>query len=663
MRNLIDYGYTGAVYPINPHAKAVRSVPCYPSVRDLPAAPDLAIIAVPKQHVLTAADVCGQAGVRALVVISAGFREVGGEGLVLEQRLVETVRRHGMRMVGPNCRGVLNTDPAISMNATFAPVMPPAGSFAFMSQSGALGLSVLDYAQEYGIGISQFVSVGNKPDVSGNDLLVEWEHDPAVEVILMYVENFGNPRRFLEIASRITRKKPIIALKSGRSRIGALAATSHTGALAASDYAADALLKQAGVLRAATMEELFDMAIAFGARTLPCSGRTAVLTNSGGPGILAADALAAHQLELPELSENTIRELNSVLPAEASLRNPLDMIASATPPSYSAALSALLRDPNIDAAVAIFVPPMGVRQEDVAEAVGKAAATAPGKPVLAVLMGRNGLPQGRSELRTAGVPSYIFAESAARGLAALNRQRQRVDREEAAAWPLHPDIRSARAILHQASCTRRDQIDALLAFRLLQAYGIRVAMPRWAQDADAAVRHGAEIGFPVALKTAAPDVVHKSDTGGVRLNLRTPAEVRDAFGLLADAGRDGVLVQKMLAGGVETIVGGMQDPMFGPLVMFGVGGVLVEAWGDVAFRMAPLKVGDAMELIDSIHAQQLLNGFRGGPVVNRRLLADVLLRVAQLLMDFPEVAELDINPLWAGAESVTAVDVRITQRG
>src|SRR5688500_10824118 len=418
VRNLIDHGFTGPVFPVNPNAASVCSIPCAPSVADLSIAPDLAVIAVPAARVIDVAKQCGASGVQALVVISAGFREIGGEGVALEQELVDTVRRYGMRMVGPNCMGVLNTDPAVSMNATFAPTMPPAGTFAFMSQSGALGLSVLDYAQEYGIGISQFVSVGNKPDVSGNDLLMQWAMDPKVEVILMYVENFGNPRRFLEIASRVTRSKPIVALKSGRSRIGARAAATHTGALAASDLAVDALLAQAGVLRASSMEELFDIAIAFGAQARPRSRRTAVLTNAGGPGILAADAMAANDLELPELAADTVRKLSAVLPVEASLKNPLDMIASAQPASYRVALEALLADPGIDAAVAIFVPPMGVRQEDVAEAIVAAAATAPEKPVVAVLMGRKGLPQGKSELRLAGIPAYIFPESAARGLAA-----------------------------------------------------------------------------------------------------------------------------------------------------------------------------------------------------------------------------------------------------
>jgi acetate---CoA ligase (ADP-forming) len=367
LHNLLTFGFTGAVYPVNPSARSICGVRAYRHVVDAPDPVDVGIIVVPKERVVEAVDECGTAGVKGVVVISAGFREVGPDGRAREQALLEVVRRRAMRMIGPNCMGVINCDPTYSMNATFTATMPPFGRAAFVSQSGALGLSVLDYAREYGIGISQFVSVGNKADVSGNDLLMQWEHDPSVGVILMYVESFGNPVRFLEIARRITKHKPIIAVKSGRSRAGARAASSHTGALAASDAAVDAMLAQAGVLRASTVEELFEMATAFGVRALPRSRRTAVLTNAGGPGILAADALDACGLDLADLSPATVETLKPLFPPEASIHNPLDMIASATPAGYRAAMAALLSDPAIDAVVPIFVPPFGVKQEDVAE--------------------------------------------------------------------------------------------------------------------------------------------------------------------------------------------------------------------------------------------------------------------------------------------------------
>ena len=403
VHNLVADGFSGAVFPVNPKANSVCSIRSYPSVAELPDALDVAVIVVPKERVIDVAEECGAIGAKGLIVISAGFREVGPTGLALEQELMAVVRRHGMRMVGPNCMGIVNADPAVSMNATFANAMPPFGHAGFVSQSGALGLSVLDYAREYGIGISQFISVGNKPDVSGNDVLVQWEHDPTIDVILMYVENFGNPTRFLEIAGRITKTKPIIVVKSGRSRAGARAASSHTGALAANDSAVDALFTQAGVLRASTIEELFEMAMAFEVRSPPRSRRTAVLTNAGGPGILAADAMEAYGLDVAELSPATVEELRPLFPAEASIRNPLDMIASATPDGYRRALTALLADPRIDAVVPIFVPPFGIKQEDVAEAIVGAARTSD-KPVLAVLMGREGLPHGRAELQRAHIP-------------------------------------------------------------------------------------------------------------------------------------------------------------------------------------------------------------------------------------------------------------------
>jgi acetyl coenzyme A synthetase (ADP forming)-like protein len=664
--NLLRYGFTGAVYPVNPNAASIQSVRAYPNVGALPERIDLAVIAVPKEHVLDVARSCGQSGVKGLVVISAGFREIGGVGLDRERQLVDIVRQYGMRMVGPNCMGVLNTDPAISMNATFAPAMPPPGRAAFVSQSGALGLNVVDHAAEYGIGISQFVSVGNKPDVSGNDLLAAWEHDPTVGVILMYVESFGNPRRFLELASRITRTKPIIVVKSGRSKVGARAASSHTGALAASDAAVNALLTQAGVLRAESIEELFDMAMAFTDRSLPRSRHTAVVTNSGGPAILAADALETRGLELRELQQVTVAQLKPLFPEEASIRNPLDMIASATPSHYRTALDAVLRDPGVDSALAVFVPPLGVRQQDVAEAIVTAAAAHPQKPVLAVLMGSEGLPQGRAELHKAGIPAYVFPESAARGLAALCRQREWIERPVQQAPTLDVDrARAARALADGGTVAPR-KLSELDALELLAAYGIPVAQARLANDPDEAARLAVQLGFPVVIKAVAPELVHKTDAGAVRLDLRSPSQVLTAAKEAVRAVRQVVrgaapriLVQRMIAGGRETIVGISRDPAFGPLLMFGLGGIYVEALKDVVFRVAPIQPLDAQEMVGSIRGVSLLEGIRGAPPVNFAALNDVLLRVSQLAVDHPEIGELDVNPLLAFPDGVMAVDARV----
>lgn len=671
LTNLVRYGFTGAVFPVNPNASAIYAMKAWPDVAAIPDPVDLAIVCVPRQLVLEVADACGRKGVRGLCVISAGFREVGEEGAANERTLVDIVRRYGMRLVGPNCMGVLNADPAVSMNGTFAPNMPPFGRAGFVSQSGAMGLSVLDYAREYGIGIAQFVSMGNKPDVSGNDLLLHWEDDPAIGVILMYVENFGNPRRFLEIASRVTRKKPIVVVKSGRSRVGAKAAASHTGALAASDTAIGALLAQAGVIRAGSVEELFDYAMAFSGPPLPRSRRTAVVTNSGGPGILVADALDANGLELTELSPGTVAALKPIFPPEASVANPLDMIASATPPKYRAALEGLLGDPRVDAALAIFVPPLGVRQEDVAEAIVKAKERYPGKTVLAVLMGREGLPEGRAELHPVGIPAFIFPESAARALAALNRYREWRERPLPVDEPLTIDRPRAAELIARARAAGQPRLDEVAALSLLEAYGIPTAGAALATSADEAVTLAERLGYPVVLKIVAPSIVHKTDIGGVEVGVSSADEVRRVFTRIMEAGKraaaggvvSGILVQAMVRSSRELIVGMLRDPSVGPLVMFGVGGVLVEALGDVVFRLAPLSRSDARDMLTGIRSVRLLEGVRGEPPASLGALEEVLIRTSRLAADFPEIRELDLNPVVPVGDRVMVLDGRVMLEG
>ncbi|HSM15673.1 MAG TPA: acetate--CoA ligase family protein [Gemmatimonadales bacterium] len=667
LANLISRGFTGAVYPVNPHAHAIHSVRAYPSIGAVPEPVDLAIIVVPKQAVIPAAEECGQNGVKGLVVISAGFREVGAEGAERERELVKIIRRYGMRMIGPNCMGVLNANPEFSMNATFAPSWPPFGRLAFVSQSGAMGLSVLDYASEYGIGISQFVSMGNKPDVSGNDLLLQWEHDDTVDTILMYVENFGNPRNFLEIATRISKHKPIIVVKSGRSAVGAQAASSHTGALAASDTAVDALMHQAGVIRAGSVEEVFDIAMAFSGQPLPKSRRTAVMTNSGGPGILAADALVMNGLELPRLQPETLEQLRPHFPAEASIGNPLDMIASAKPSGYRAALDALLSDPNIDSAMAIFVPPLGIKQADVAEAIAEIGLIHKDKPVLGVLMGREGLPQGKAELHEVGIPAYIFPESAARALATLCRYREWKERPPLETPVYSVNAARARTILDRAVTAGLSKLSEIDTLDIFDAYGIPVAPARLASSAQQAAAIAEEFGYPVALKIVSPEIIHKTDVGGVVLGCDEAHEVREAFDQIVasvrasspDATISGMLVQRMVKGGRETIVGVTRDASFGPMVMFGLGGVLVEAVQDVLFRIAPLSQNDARDMVRGLRGFKILTGIRGQAPAHLAALEEVLLRVSQLAVDNKEIRELDINPLLAFADGVTAVDGRV----
>ncbi|MBL8988539.1 MAG: acetate--CoA ligase family protein [Gemmatimonadetes bacterium] len=664
--SLVRCGFVGPVFPINPNASSVCAIKAYPTIRAVPDPVDQAVIVVPKERVESVVRECADHGVKGLVVISAGFREIGGEGVERERRLTAFVRERGIRMVGPNCMGVLNADPAVSMNGTFYPNLPPFGRAGFVSQSGAMGLSVLDYAREYGIGIAQFVSVGNKPDVSGNDLLEAWEHDPGIDSILMYVESFGNPRRFLEIASRITRKKPIIVVKSGRSRAGARAASSHTGALAASDTAVDAMLTQAGVLRAGSVGELFDLAMAFSGQPLPRSRRTAVLTNAGGPGILAADALERHEVDIPELSPPTVERLRPLFPEYASIRNPLDMIASATPPGYRTALAALLEDPAVDSAVAIFVPPLGVSQGDVSEAIAAAAITRPDKPVLAVLMGHEGLPAGKAGLHEAGIPAYIFPESAARALAAMCRQREWSEKAVPVVETLPVDRPAAERIIAEAVAAGTRKLPEAAALDLLAAYGVPVARARLARTPEESAIIAAEFGGLVALKIVAPAIIHKSDVGGVVLGLSGPAVAEGHRRMIATvtervpgAEITGVLVQEMLPSGREMIVGGTRDASFGPMVMFGLGGVFVEVLSDVVFRMAPIARSQAGEMITGLRGAKLLAGVRGQPPADRRAIEDVLLRVSQLLVDFPIVAELDLNPLLVYPDRAVAADARV----
>jgi acetyl coenzyme A synthetase (ADP forming)-like protein len=683
VHNLIERGYQGALYPVNPRARFVHSIPAFPSIREVPGPVDLAVVVVPKDCVLEVVDDCAAKQVPALVVISAGFREVGGAGAALEAELVERTRGYGMRLVGPNCIGVTNTDPAVSMNATFAPTMPPPGPVSFMSQSGAMGVTILDYAATYGIGIHHFVSMGNRADVSSNDLVQYWADDPDTELILMYLESFGNPRNFTRIAREVTRRKPILAVKAGRTRAGARAALSHTGALAGLDVATDALLTQCGVIRAETLEELFDLAAAFTHLAPPQGDRVAIVTNAGGPGIILADTCEAAGLRVTDLSPETERRLAETLPAEASTRNPVDMIASASPEIYSRVLELVLADPHVDAVIASFVPLLGIPQLGVAEAIIRAHQAISDKPLLAVLMGREGLPAGRAELAAAGIPAYIFPESAARALAALVRHRRWLERPAGTIRHFTVDDDAVTAILDRATgpaahpSTRPSDeppehgagefLPLADALAILRAYGIPVIEHRTARSPDEAAAAARELGFPVALKVLSPEIVHKTELGGVALDLRDETSVRTACSAILDrvalaaphARVDGVMVERYLEGGRETIVGMTLDPSFGPLVMFGLGGIHVEVLRDVAFRVEPLSDIDTDEMIRSIRGFRLLEGYRGEPPADLAALADVIQRISQLVGTHHRIAELEINPLNVFEQGAIAVDARI----
>ena len=684
--NLIAHGFAGVVYPVNPRAPVVQSVRAYPDLAHLPGPVDLALIAVPAAQVLEAVRACAAHGVQGVVVISAGFKEVGDEGAARERELVEVVRAHGMRLVGPNCLGVVNTEPAVRLDATFAPVFPPPGMVAFSSQSGALGLAILETATQLNLGISHFVSIGNKADVSSNDLIEYWERDPGTAVILLYLESFGNPRRFTRIARRVARRKPIAIVKSGRTRAGMRAAMSHTGSLAGTDKAVDALCVQSGVIRTDTIEELFDVAMLVAHQPIPRGRRVGIVTNAGGPGIMASDACESHRLEVPELGGATLEGLRAFLPREAGIRNPVDMIASARPESFERAVHLVADDPGIDAVLVIYVPPIVTQPEEVAQAIVRGAEAAghaaaargvPAKPVLACFMGSHGVPDALRSLSESNVPSYTFPESAAIALARAADYGVWLAKPEGRI-PALGEIDGSRADDAIAGALGRAAAGAPAWLRpaevraLLGAYGIASPEQAVATDADAAVAAARRIGFPVAVKLVSDAVTHKSEVGGVVLDVADESGVRAAFtgiaARLRTAGQardmQGVAVQAMVRDGIEAIVGVTHDPSFGPMLMFGLGGTQVELLKDVVFRLPPITDLDAAEMVRAPRGFPLLEGYRGGPAADIAALETLLLRVSQLVGDHPEIVEMDLNPIKALApgRGCRVVDARVAVR-
>lgn len=665
VHNLLGAEFQGAVYPVNPHAEAIHSLRAYPSVSAIPDPVELAVVAVPRALVQGVVEECLAHGVRGLVVITAGYSETGEAGAALEARLRDTVRAAGVRMVGPNCMGVINTAPEVSLNATFAPTPARAGTIGFVSQSGALGVAILNVAADLGIGLTQFASMGNKADVSGNDLLEFWEDDPATRVIAMYLESFGNPRRFTEIAKRVGRRKPILVVKSGRTSEGARAASSHTGAIAGADVTVSAFLDQCGVLRANTIEELFDVARALDRCPLPAGRRVAIVTNAGGPAIMATDACVNLGLEIAELSAATRRELASFLPAEASVGNPVDMIASADDVQYGRAVAAVLADPGVDMAMVINVTPLLTDPGDVMERVAEAVRGGGGaKPVLAVMMATDEFYE-RMKHRRDHPPVYRFPESAARALQMLDRY---------AAWRRRPldeaapefavDDAAVAAIL---AATGDGYLPAEDAFRVLDLYGVPLAAWRRTAGREEALAAARAIGFPVAVKAEAPGLVHKTEAGAVAIDLRGEGELAAALDRMAAsvaaAGYEieAFVVQEMVRGGHEVIFGISTDPRFGPLLMFGLGGKYVEVFQDVRFGVTPLLPHEAREMVRGIRGRKLLEGVRGEAPADLDLLVEVLLRLAQLAQRHPSIREVDVNPFLAAGDrkSAKAVDVRI----
>lgn len=665
--NLLDGEFNGPVYPVNPKSAVIQSVPAYKSILDCPGQVDLAIIVVPVRFVIDVAKECAQKGVKALVVISAGFAEIGGEGKLLQQQLMDVCRDSGMRLVGPNCMGVVNTEPRIGMNGQFSPFAPQPGRIGFLSQSGALGIAVIEHANKLGLGMSSFVSVGNKADISGNDLLTYWESDDMTDLILLYLESFGNPRKFARIAKRVSRRKPILAVKSGRSSAGFRATQSHTGALiASSDVTVDALFHQAGVIRMDTLGEMFDVAALLTTQPIPKGKRVAVITNAGGAGILAADACEDGGLTVPEFSTTVQDELRVYLNKDAGVRNPVDMIASATAPDFGRVMRTIAKDVDIDAILVLFVPPIAIRPEDVAREILSAARDLRGKlTILATFMAHHGI----SEILTDGevkVPSYPFPEVAARALARA---------AEYGAW-----VRTPPSPVHRFAGVRKDEAAGLVAKALakgegwldpeeaealLSAYGVPIVKTARVASPEEAAKEAARIGGPVVLKGVAKGLLHKTESGAVVLGLSGEDQVRKAAQQMSERlaaqgyKAEGFLVQEMVPSGVEMIVGVTGDPVFGPLVACGAGGTMVELLKDAAARLAPLSERDADEMVHSLKTYPLLTGYRGGPAYNVEALKEVILRVSAMVEDLSEVIELDLNPVIMHGNEATVVDFRV----
>lgn len=671
-RNMLKDGFNGVVFPINPKTDSIAGVLAYPTVLDVPGDIDLAVIVVPAEGVLEVIDQCARKNIGGLLIISAGFGESGPEGAERERNLREKVLSYGMRVIGPNCLGILNNDPEVRLNATFSPVTPPAGRLSIGSQSGALGLALLDHAKSINLGVSSFVSFGNRIDISTEDLLEYWEDDENTDVIVLYQESFGHPRKFGRIARRVSHRKPVIAVKAGRSLVGARAASSHTGALAASDVAVDALFRQAGVIRVTTIEEMFNAAEVLTNQPLPKGPRVGILTNAGGPGVLAADACEGLGLKVTPLSPETQSRLREFLPKAAAVANPVDMIATASAESYKKALTVMLEDPGVDSIILIYIPPLVTRPEDVAHAIKEVLSGYTGeKPVILCFMMSETLMEVLRKDPAHAIRPFVFPEDAVQALSLAYSYSQYSKMEEGRLVKF-PEIdaektRSTERV--RKAISERGWMMPEAALALLKAYGINAVNTAAAYTEDEAAALADGLGYPVVMKVRSRKIVHKTDVGGIALNLRSADEVKMAFSgiksRIEDAGlgavMEGVVIQPMVSGGQEMIVGMSIDALFGPLVMIGLGGIQVELIKDVAFSIHPLRDLDPGRMLEQLKSLPLLTGWRGRPRGDVDALKETLLRFSALIEDFPEIDQMEINPLLVLEEGrgCVAIDARI----
>ena len=671
MQRLRDYKFNGKIYPVNPKGGIIEGFQAYTNIGEVPGEVDLAVIVVNAKFVLDTIDQCHAKGIKGICIITAGFKETGKEGAEMEKKLLEKVREYGMRCVGPNCLGVLNTNPEVKMDATFAESLPVRGDIGFVSQSGALGGGILNILKDLNIGFAQFVSIGNQADINAETMLEYWENDDDVKQILLYMESIQNPANFRKLASRITKKKPILALKSGRSAAGASAASSHTGSLAGADKAAAALLKQSGVIREFSLKNLFANAKAFSNCPIPQGNRVAIITNSGGPGIMATDAICESGMQMAKITDETKEKLRSFLPSAASVKNPIDMIASAPIEHYIQTLETVIADDNVDMIMVIYLPFLGLKDIDVAQALIDIKAKNPQKPIVGVFMTTSDF-FGKIANMEVNMPFYMYAEEAAEALLRLDQQRQWMEKPVGKAPCYDVDRAKAASIIKQSIDEGRAQLTTRESIDVLDAYGIRVCKSGFATNIDEVVTVGNSIGYPVVMKMTSKTTSHKTDVGGVRVNIQSEEQLRAEYNDLIEKltekglidGLEGVIIQEMVKGNREMVCGIATDPQYGPMMMFGLGGVFVEVMKDVTFRIAPLTDVDAEEMIKSVKAYKLLEGARGTKPAQMEQIQETLLRLSQLVTDFKFIDELDINPLLISEKTGEgiAVDGRIKVR-
>ncbi|WP_031515278.1 acetate--CoA ligase alpha subunit [Desulfofalx alkaliphila] len=670
VKNILASGFQGNVYPVNPKAKDIEGLKCYKSLSEVNQPIDMAILAVPAKYSLDIAEEAGRLGIKNLIVLSAGFKEVGTEGLELEKQLVSTANRYGINMMGPNCVGVMDT--IVPINATFSAAAPKKGNIAFISQSGAMLISIVDWSLSTGIGFSRVISLGNKGQLNEADFINALADDPYTDVILAYIEDVTDGQNFLEVAKGASRKKPIIIFKSGTSQAGAQAASSHTGALAGSDLAYQISFEQSGIIRARTMTELFDLAMAFSYQPIPKGRRVAVVTNAGGPGIIATDAVEHHDLTMARFSKETLDQLRAFLPAAANIYNPVDVLGDADDQRYHFALEKVLLDDNVDSVVVLVCPTALTDPLVIANTIVNLHKKYPQKPIFTSFMGGPGLEEGSKIVKSAGIPNYTFPEPAIYSLSGLTKYGQVQESLFEEDEPLDyqdVDRKAVKAVFYDVFRDGRRVLLGDETYEVAKAYGISTATIKLATTAEEALKLAEEIGYPVVLKVASPKIMHKTDVGGVLLDLDTPKKVEEGFfqimdnvqRYLPDVLPYGVDVQKMMPQGTELIIGMTRDVQFGPMIAFGLGGIYVNLIKDVSFRLASgITAAEIQAMIAETKAYTLIKGYRGQRPVDIAAVIDVIGRVAKLVTDFPEIAEMDINPIFAYEQGLSAIDIKIT---